>query len=206
MLKAINLDKQQVTTFCNRDCVALWLEAAEVCQLTYACPYKHNTWLSCRKPSDIALAWKQCSGPVNCKRIAFIFDYYGTEVYRRAVSTTHQEATTKQIMATMGIVMDVQPTEMVGGQKTCIQQQYSYCAKNRKNNILRAGGNKHHVRVNLEQGKALRTNKNWKRPKEVFFNSRIDPNSAGEAVVEKVSTTCMLASSGNCGVNASQQM
>ena len=138
--------------------------------------------------------------------MAFIFDYYGTEVYLRAVNTTHQEATTKQIMATMGIVMDVQPTEMPGGQKTCIQQQYSCCAKNRKNNILRVGGNKHHVRVNLEQGKAQRNNKNWKRPKEVFFNSRIDPKMPGEAMVEKVSTTCMWAMSGNCGVNAAQQM
>ena len=27
--------------------------------------------------------------------------------------------------------------EMRGGQKTCIQQRYSYCAKTRKNNILR---------------------------------------------------------------------
>ncbi len=95
-------------------------------------------------------------------------------------------------MATMGIEMDVRPAEMRGGQKTCVQQQYSYCAKTRKNNILRVGWNKHHVRVNLEQGKASKTNKNWKRPKEVFFNSRINPNIPGDTVVEKVITTsCM---------------
>ena len=154
MLEAINLDKQQVTSFCNEGCVALWLEAASVCQLTYACPYKQGTQLSCQRPSDIGLAWKQCSGPANCKRMAFIFDYYGAEVYRRALSTSHQETTTKHIMNSMDIEMDVLPSEMRGGQKTCIQQQYSYCAKPRKNNILRVGWNKHHVRVNLEQGKA----------------------------------------------------
>jgi hypothetical protein len=49
--------------------------------------------------------------------MAFIFDYYGTEVYRRALSTTHQEATTRHIMTTMSIQMDVLPSEMRGGQK-----------------------------------------------------------------------------------------
>ncbi len=31
MLKAITLDKQQVTTLCNQNCVTLWLDAANVC-------------------------------------------------------------------------------------------------------------------------------------------------------------------------------
>jgi hypothetical protein len=198
MLTAINADKQRVTSLCNQSCVALWLDAADVCKLTYACPYKPNTHLSCRKPSDIGLAWKQCSGPANCKRMAFIFDYYGTEVYRRALSTTHQEATTKHVMVTMGIVMDVLPAEMCSGQKTCIQQQYSYCAKNNKNNILRVGWKKHHVRVNLAQGKA-RINKNWKRPKEVFFNSCRDFNMPEETVVEKVSGPCCMGCMVACG-------
>ncbi len=191
MLKAINLDKQEVTRLCNQDCVTLWLDAAEVCNLTYACPYKPNTRLSCRKPSEIGLAWKQCAGPTNCKRMAFIFDYYGAEVYRRAHGTTHQEATTRHITALMGIMMDVQPADMRGGQKTCIQQQYSYCAKNHKNNILRMGWNRHHVRVNLEQGKA-NTKRNWKRPKEVFFTSRPNPTIGGERAVDQVSTHCCM--------------
>ncbi len=132
MLKAITLDKQQVTTLCNQNCVTLWLDAANVCNLTYVCPYKPNTFLPCRTPSDIGLAWKQCSDPANCKRMAFIFDYYGTEVYRRGLSTTHQDVTTNHIMTTIGIVMDVPPAAMRGGQKTCIEQQYSYCAKTLK--------------------------------------------------------------------------
>jgi hypothetical protein len=89
-------------------------------------------------------------------------------------------------METLGVVMDVLPGDMRGGQKTCIQQQHSYCAKIRKNNILRVGWQKHHVRVNLEQG-AAKTKKNWKRPKEVFFNCCIDPSSPGRLLVEKVS-------------------
>lgn len=194
MLQTINKDKEQVTRLCNQGCVTLWLEAADVCNLTYACPYKPDTRLSCRQPREIGLAWKQCSGPANCKRMAFIFDYYGAEVYRRALSTTHQEETTKHIMASMGIAMDVRPAEMRGGQKTCIQQQYSYCAKNHKNNILRVGWKKHHVRVNREQGKT-RTNRNWKRPKEVFFNTRMHPNLPGETIVEKVSTYYRLCCS-----------
>ena len=188
MLQTINEDKQTVTRLCNSACVAMWLDAADVCKLTFACPYKRDTQLSCRRPHDIGLAWKQCSGPDNRKRMAFIFDYYGTEVYRRALGKTHQAATSEHIMATMGVVMDVGQTEMRSGHKTCVQQQYSCSAKNGKNNILRVGWNQHHVRVNLEQGKG-RTNKNWKRPKEVFFNSRRDKNVVGEmTVVEKVST------------------
>ncbi len=188
MLQAINNDKEEVTALCNQRCVALWLDAADLCNLTYECPYNPNTRLSCRKPSDIGLAWKQCAGPANCKRIAFIFDYYGPEVHRRALNMTHQEATTKHVTETMGVVMDVQPSEMRRGQKTCIQQQYSLCAKNNKNNILRVGGRHHHVRVNLEKGKAAKTNKNWKRPKEVFFNSRINSGApSGARVVDEVS-------------------
>ena len=187
MLHSINVEKQEVTRLCNQQCVTMWLDAAEVCQLTYECPYKLDTRLSCRKPSDIGLAWKQCSGPANCKRMAFIFDYYGTAVYRRALNTTHQDLSTRHVMATMGISLDVQPEEMSSGQKTCIQQRYIYCAKTSKNNILRVGWNIHRVRVNLEQGKT-QTKRNWKRPKEVFFNSRIDPTGqVKESVVEKVS-------------------
>ena len=191
MLKAITLDKQQVTTLCNQNCVTLWLDAANVCNLTYVCPYKPNTFLPCRTPSDIGLAWKQCSDPANCKRMAFIFDYYGTEVYQRGLSTTHQDVTTNHMMTTIGIVMDVLPAAMRGGQKTCIEQQYSYCAKTLKNNILRAGWKKHHVRINLEQGNP-RPNKNWKRPKEVFFKRLLNPTIPGHAVVEKVSTNCKV--------------
>ena len=55
--------------------------------------------------------------------------------------------------------------------------------------ILRAGWHQHHVRVNLEQGKAGRK-PNWKRPKEVFFNSRRDPGNAEATLVEKVSRPC----------------
>ena len=169
----------------------MWLAAANICNLTYRCPYNPNKRLTCHKISDIGLAWKQCSGPDNCKRMAFIFDYYGSEVYQRALSTTHQEATTKQIMTTMGIVMDVSPAEMRSGHKTCIQKQYSYCSKNTKNNILRPGWYKNHVRVNREQGKA-RPNKNWKRPKEVFFNSGLAVDDTGDTVVEMVRTIATM--------------
>jgi hypothetical protein len=187
MLKDINSDKQEVNKICHQSCVTMWLAAAEVCQLTYACPYNPDKRLLCRRPADIGLAWKQCSDPDNCKRIAFIFNYYASELYERALGGTHQNIITNHIMKTLGIEMDVQPTEMRGGQMTCIQQQYSICAKNMKNNILRAGGNKHNVRVNLEQGKA-RTNKNLKRPKEVFYNWRKDLDIQGGRSVERVST------------------
>ena len=187
MLNAINTDKQNVTALSNAACVALWLDAAEVCNLTYACSFKPGTQLSCRRPADIGLAWKQCSGPVNCKRMAFIFDYYGSEVYQRALGNTHHAATTQEIMATLGIVIDVPPTEMRSGHRTCVQKRYSYCANNRKNNILRGGAGIHHVRVNLEQGEEDRR-PNFKRPKEVFFISRRDRTITGAApVVDQVS-------------------
>jgi hypothetical protein len=187
MLHTINNDKKRVTELCGQQCVQLWLEAAKLCGLTYECTSTPGRHLVCRKPRDIGLAWKQNSGPLNCKRIAFIFDFYGTEIYRRAFSTTHQEATTRYVMATLGIAMDVPPAAMCRGQKTCVQQQYSATSHIRKNNILRVGRNNHDVRVSLEQG-SEGTNKNWKRPKEVFFNIRSDPTSNQKSrLVEKVS-------------------
>ena len=192
MLQAINNDKREVTRLCNQRVEALWCDAAEVCGLTYGCSYKPNTRLLCRNAHEIGKAWKESSGPDNCKRLAFIFHYFGTEVHRRALGTSHQDATTMHIMATMGIEMDVLPANMRSGQKTCVQQLYSCCAKNLKNNLLRAGWNQHHMRVNLEQG-TTRTKRNWKRPKEVFFISHDNANdTTRDTVVEKVSTNCRL--------------
>jgi hypothetical protein len=189
MLSEINADKKELALLFDRKCVAMWLDAADVCNLTVADRFKPNTRLSCHKPGDIAMAWRECSGPVNCKRMAFIFDYYGTELHQRALNTTHQVATTKNIMDKLGIVMDVLPEDMRSGQKTCVEQMYSYASKNRKNNISRVGWKRHHVRVNLGEGETKTTSKNWKRPKEVFFNSRNDPNEAGKTIVQKVCKT-----------------
>jgi hypothetical protein len=194
-LKEINQDKKSVTTLCGQQCLLIWLEAALLCELTYECPATPGRRLACQKPHDIGLAWKQDAGALNCKRIAFIFDFYGTEVYRRALSTTHQEATSYHIMERLGVVMDVPPEAMLHGQKTCVQQQYSATSNIRKNNILRMGSNKHHVRVNREQGNA-RKNVNWKRPKQVFFNSHTDPNDHKTKVVDKVSSN--YAKAGMC--------
>ena len=192
MLSAIDEDKRIVARLCTQRCVALWLDAAQVCKLTYACTYKTNTQLPCQSPHDLGVAWRQCASPENCKRMAFIFNYYGTELYRRAWGTTHQEVTTSHITETMNIVMDVGPADMLGGQRNCLQQQYSTSANTRKNNIWRSGAGQHGVRVNIEQG-TTRTKPNYKRPKETFFISRHDPlmpRETRETVEEKVSNQC----------------
>jgi hypothetical protein len=189
MLQTINSNKEEVTKFCYDSCVSMWLDAADVCNLTYLDPFRTNTRLSCRQPIDIKRAWQQCAGPENCKWMAFIFDYCGTVIYPRALNKTQQAVTTDNLLATMGIEFDVRPNEMQGGQKTCVEQQHSYTAKNTKNNILRGGGDKHKTRVNLERGKGATNNKNRKRPKQVFFISRMNTNLTGEKVVEEVSRT-----------------
>jgi hypothetical protein len=195
MLKDIERDKDRVITLCHKHCAELWLEAAKVCELTYECPATPGRRLVCHKTNDIGLAWKQDGGPINAKRIAFIFHYYGTEVYRRAMGTAHQDAATANILATLCVVMDVQPAEMKHGQKTCVQQMYSNTANVKKHNILRPGTWKHEVRVNLEKGKVRgtdRTHRNWRRPKDVFFMNRPDPYDPPNHEIEKVSVTCCL--------------
>jgi hypothetical protein len=136
------------------------------------------------------MAWKQDSGATNCKRMAFIFDYYGTEVYKRAVCATHQDVTAKHVLAQLGIQIDKPSAEMRGGQKNCVQQQYSAASKTKKNNILCVGTKAHRVRVNREQGKHSSAKPNWKRPKEVFFNSTNDPSKPSCKIVTKVSGHC----------------
>jgi hypothetical protein len=106
-----------------------------------------------------------------------VFEFkHGTEVYKRAVSATHQDVTAKNVLAQLGIPIDEPSAEMWGGQKDCVQQQYSAAAKTKKNNILRVGTKAHRVRVNREQGKHAGTKPNWEQPKEVFFNSTNNPN------------------------------
>jgi hypothetical protein len=187
MLNEINADRQCVNKLCGMACVKLWLEAAVICNLTYVCKYTPGRHQSCTSTGNIGLAWKQDSGPTNCKRMAFIFDYYGSEVYKRAVNGTHQDITAKNILAQLGIQIDEPSAEMRGGQKNCVQQQYSAASKTKKNNILRVGTKSHQVRVNREQGKHFSTKVNWKRPKEVFFNSTNDPGTPSRKIVTKVS-------------------
>jgi hypothetical protein len=189
MLQTINNNKAAVNKFCYDSCVDMWLDAADVCKLTYRDTFQSNNFLSCRKPSDIALAWQQCAGPANCKKMAFIFDYCGSVIYRRALNRTHQAVTTANLVASMQIKFDVRSEEMPGGQKNCVEQQHSNTSKITKNNILRSGEGKHKVRVNIERGKGATNNKNWKRPKETFFITRMNTALAGTKIVEKVSRT-----------------
>ena len=139
----------------------------------------------CRKLSDITLAWNECAGPVNCKRIAFIFDYYGSVVHQRALSTMLQTtATASEVLRTMGIVFDVE--NLKGGSKNCVGQQFSSCSKDHKFNLFRGGCGKHRVRVNLGLGKQ-QTQKNWKRSKHIFFIYREDLERPGCEVIKTVS-------------------
>jgi hypothetical protein len=186
MLQTINRDKENVSKICYDSCVAMWLDAADVCNLTYLDPFRTNTRLSCRQPIDIKRAWQQCAGPANCKRMAFIFDFFGSVIYQRALNKTHQTVTTTNLEATLGFKFDVKPNEMEAGQKTCVQQQYRYTSKNTKNNFLRMGEKKHSVRVKIERAKGATANRNWKRPKETFFISQNNTDVAGQKIVEKV--------------------
>ena len=188
MLETIDEDKKRVAHLCGQQCVKLWLEAASVCEMTFMCPSTPGRRLPIRKLSDIGLAWQQDPGRITCKQIAFVFDFYGTEVYRRAFSTTHQEMTFALVMDRLGVQMDVLPSEMEHGQKTCVQQLYSCTANWRKNNVLRQGKHLHGARVCLTQG-ATRTSLNWRRPKDVFFIMRPNNGDRKNQLIEKVSSS-----------------
>jgi len=185
MLKSINDDKEAVIAYIKSRCVEMWLEAAEVCQLTYECVHNSRFRQPCRKVSDIGLAWKQCGDSMNCKRMAFIFGFYTRALYQRALNQTHQAAITNGVLKSMGIVMDVRPADMPPGNKNCVQKLYSNWTKVEKENTLRGGLFRNKVRVNLGKGSG-QTNKNWKRPKQVFFIKRDDPDRPGEKLLEKV--------------------
>ena len=186
MLQVINDDKKRVAQLCGQQCKQLWLEAAAVCALTFQCPSTPGRRLACQKLGDIGQAWKQDSGATNCKRIAFIFDCCGTELHRRALSSSHQEATTSYVMTMLGVDMDVQPADMRRGQKTCVQQQHGNTAHDMKNNLLRMGEQHHRGRVNIERGN-VGSKRNWKRPKHVFFTVRGDASDRSRKVEEEVS-------------------
>ena len=185
MLKTINNDKMTVTSYFSGRCVEMWLEAAEVCQLTYKCPHNPMIRQPCRKLSDIGLAWRQCGDSVNCKRMAFIFDFFTKTLHQRALNQTHQASLTSGVMQSMGIVFDVLPADMPPGHKNCIQKLYSNWTKVQKENTLRGGRQKHNLRVNLGKGSS-QTQQNWKRPKEVFFIQGDDPDWPGKKLLQKV--------------------
>ena len=186
MLETIDSDKQNVAHICGQELVKLWLEAASICGMTFACPHTPGRRLPCRKPTDIGLAWLQDTGPLICKQMAFIFDFYGTVVYRRAFASTHQEVTYAMVMDRLGVQMDVNPAEMTHGQKTCVQKLYSNTANVRKNNVIRLGQSQHHSRVCVAQGESGMST-NWRRPKYVFFIMRPINGDKNHKSREKVS-------------------
>ena len=183
LLTVINDDKERVASICTAHLAAMWLDAAEVCNLTYKCPFDSRVRQPCRKLSDITVAWTECAGSKNAKRIAFIFDYYGSVVHQRALGTTLQTATASEVLRRMGIIFDV--AHLKGGSKNCVRQQFSYCSQNQKYNLLRGGYQKHRVSVNLGLGNQ-QTKKNYKRPKHIFFVYREERERPGMKVIETV--------------------
>ena len=92
-------------------------------------------------------------------------------------------------VTTVNIKMDVTPSGMRKGQKSCAEQQCSNCAKIWKHDFLRERrGMDSKVSVNKAQGKgAMKRSKNWKRPETDFFIDRIQSGNEGETIVEEVS-------------------
>jgi hypothetical protein len=154
-------------------------DAAEITGMSYCCKLTGHT-LPCINSKDIRLSWMQDGSAENLQRLAWMFYYYGTELYRLGRSSlSHCEWVERKIMTEMNVAY-VHLERIPIGTRTCVQQLYGRNFNNVRTNIMRRGASFQHASyVKVEQPKVEGLfKKNFKRGKSTFFVTVDVDNSA----------------------------
>jgi hypothetical protein len=86
MQRQVLQDKQKATHIISGKLHKLMHDAANITMMTYCCKVIGHT-LQCINSKDIQPAWMQDKSEENMQRLAWMFYYYGTEIYRMGRST-----------------------------------------------------------------------------------------------------------------------
>ena len=108
------------------------------------------------------------------KRIAWMFYYHGSEIYKQQLSVMHGEWVEQKVMKIFNIQY-VHVNELTVNQRSCVQQLYSKRMNDLRTNMLRR--NKaflaHQSQIRKEQPKeSAAFSNNFRREKTVFFSTR----------------------------------
>jgi hypothetical protein len=145
--------------------------AAEITGMTYKCKYTQYV-LPCIKTRDIRMAWVQDGSAENQKRLAWMFYYYGSELYKTGIAITHGDWVEQKVMKTFNISY-VHMNALTTKQSTCVQQLYSKKMNDIRSNLMRPGPTVTHTsQIKVEQPKVDGLfRKNYKREKTTFFST-----------------------------------
>jgi hypothetical protein len=156
----------------------LWT-AADITGMTYKCKFTQYE-LACIKTKDMRVSWVQNGGADNQKRLAWMFYYYGSELYKTGVAITHGDWVEQKVMKKFNISY-VHLNALTKKESTCVQQLYSKKMNAIRSNLMRHGPTFTHTsQIKIEQPKVDGSfRKNYKRDKTTFFSTFHVTNKAG---------------------------
>ena len=178
MQRRVILDKNAASLTIASEVHQLLHVAANITGMTYRCNLTNHT-LACINTKDIRLSWMQDGGEENLQRLAWIFYYYGTELYRLGRSSlSHGEWVEQKVLWNLNVAY-VHLNDIPIGQTTCVQQLYAKKFSDLRTNILRRHtAFRHASAVKKEQPKVAGLfKKHFKRGKSTFFVSLDVQNS-----------------------------
>ena len=117
MQNLIIQEQKRAETIVAAETVSLLGTATKITGMTY-----HNKLtgqqLPCIKPRDVRDSWTQDGSDSNMKRLAWIFYYYGSELYQQNLSITHGEWVEQKLMHIFNFKY-VHVEELAVNQRTC---------------------------------------------------------------------------------------
>jgi len=162
-------DKRLAGELITQELHELIRNAATITGMKY-CDRLTSHSLACVNSRDVRRSWSQDGSAANLQRLAWMFYYYGTIVYKVGCGKTHGEWVEKKVMAKLNVKY-VHLMQLDIKQATCIQQLYSQKLNAIRTNIMRRNDTFHHCSmVTCEQPKdSTIYQKHYKRPKSTFF-------------------------------------
>lgn len=169
MQKLVMEDKRRATMIITLEQQQLLREGAAITGMTYTCKHTNHA-LACINSRDIRASWIKDGSEANLKRMAWMFYFYGCEIYKNVKGVHHGVWVEQKVLDAFNVEY-VHITELDIKQRTCVEQLYSHTMNGLRTNILRRNPQFQHASlVRKEQPKVLGFfKKHFKRSKTTFF-------------------------------------
>ena len=170
MQKQVLQDEKRAGSIITAAIHKLLHEAAVITGMTYCCKITQHTY-PCISVKDIRLSWMQNGDQANLKRLAWMWYFYGTEIYKIGRSSlTHNEWVEQKVLSKLKVSY-MHLANLAMEERTCVQQLYSKKFNAFRSNVICRGSVvQHNSQVNKEQPKIKGLfKKHFKRGKSIFF-------------------------------------
>jgi len=146
---------------------------AEVTKMTYWCK-NTNAERQCFTPKNIRESYIQDGSPKNIKRIHWIFYELPLATHQDVLPQrkSHMDLVISRVEQAMNITWADKKEGETKSHKNCLQHSYSKILNDKKQTIIKEGGNQHKRRPMIKCPKTFKEsneNPNYKRGKRMFY-------------------------------------